>query len=133
MRRGPGPPGRRQQQPWAGPSLQTAIRAMVTRTESSEPVRQQLVRVSLEATHCHPGCTLCLDLGSEGPHAPLQAWPGLRIVLPPIPVLHLPSAVIGNPCAGHRDTASASLGVSPTQWLMACGTTWGKYPQIDHP
>lgn len=71
MRRGPGPPGRRQQQLWARPSLQTAIRAMVTRTESSEPVRQQLVRVSLEATHCHPGCTLCLDLGSEGPHAPL--------------------------------------------------------------
>lgn len=81
VRRGHRPPGRRQQQPWASPSLQTATRGPVTRTESSEPVRQQLVRVSLEAAHCLSGCILRLNLGSGG-HVPPQAWSGFRTILP---------------------------------------------------
>lgn len=56
--RGQGPPGRRWR-PCTGPSLQTAT---VARTESSEPVRQQPARVSLEATCCRPSCNCGLGL-----------------------------------------------------------------------
>lgn len=67
---------------------------MVTRTESSEPVRQQLVRVSLGGLSL---LTLCLPgLGSKGLHVPPQIWPGLRTVLILYPHSMPPSTVIGN-------------------------------------
>lgn len=131
---GHGPPGRRQQQPWASPSLQTATQAMVTRTESSEPVRQQLVRVSLEATHCSLGCTPCLDLGSEGAACAPAGLAWSQGCPDPLHSCCVPLAVIGHhwPGAIYGDTASGFLGGFPMQGLMVCGTRQGKCLQMDH-
>lgn len=108
VRRGHRPPGRRQQQPWASPSVQTATRGPVTRTESSEPVRQQLVRVSLEAAHCLSGCILRLNLGSGG-HVPPQAWSGFRTILP---LCYMPQHCHQVPMAGPRPV----LDMGPQPW-----------------
>lgn len=141
VRRGHRPPGRRQQQPWASPSLQTATRSTVTRTESSEPVRQQLVRVSLEAAHCLSGCILPLWLH---PTPESGLWGATCAPTGPVwvqdyptPMLHPPALSSGTPgwaqtCAGHGATAPACPGVFLMQRLMAHGTGQGKCPQTDY-
>lgn len=106
VRRGHGPQegGWRQALSWSEPPV-TATSATATRAESSEPMRQQPVRASLQATPAAP------------PQPGFLATEGMPpAVLTPARTPCPPGTVIGHPSgmqaqAGHGDTAAAPKGV----------------------